>query len=41
MLAAMRQFTAKTVYVDRPALAILAVFDKARFPDMPVSVSIR
>ena len=32
---AMLQFTAKTVYVDRPALAILAIVDhKARFPDL-------
>ena len=31
-LAAMLQFTAKTVYVDRPALAILAIVDhKVRF----------
>jgi hypothetical protein len=41
-LAVMRRFTAKSVYADRPALAILAVIDhNARFPDLPVSVSIR
>jgi hypothetical protein len=37
-LAAMREFTVKTVYVERPALAILALLDgKARFPDLPVA----
>jgi hypothetical protein len=35
-LAAMLQFTAATVYVERPALAILALIDRqARFPDLP------
>ena len=39
--AAMLQFTAKEVYVDRPALAILALVDgKARFPDLPLSGSL-
>jgi hypothetical protein len=34
-LAAMLHFTAATVYVERPALAILALIDRqARFPDL-------
>ena len=38
----MLQFTAKTVYVDRPALAILAILDgNARFADLPVSRGVR
>ncbi len=40
--AAMLQFTAKTIDVERPALAILAIIDhKARFPDMPLSGSLQ
>lgn len=37
---AMLHFTAESVYVDRPALAILALIDgRARFPDVPPSSS--